>query len=84
MKEGRLDFEVTTLDKISVNSCARITKILSKDLSFVSRLNALGIVVGNEATVLHIQPFGGPLSIRISGAVLSLRQSEADAIEVEF
>ncbi|MCB0335615.1 MAG: FeoA domain-containing protein, partial [Bdellovibrionales bacterium] len=38
---------------------------------------------GSMIRVIHSQPFGGPLSIRVRGVTLSLRRSEADKISVQ-
>lgn len=73
-----------TLDKIAVKSLAKITKIVSNDKGFVSRLFSMGAVAGTKVEVVRVQPFGGPLSIKILGSVFSLRQHEANQIAVEL
>jgi len=48
-----------------------------------SQLMELGIVSGQEVTVLFHAPFGDPIAIDMNGYVLSLRKSEAALIEVQ-
>lgn len=71
-----------TLDKISVDSDVKITDILSNDVELTSRLNAMGIIKNCKVKVLGIQPFGGPISIKVFGSIFSLRQNEASMISV--
>lgn len=73
----------TTLDQLKLNCPALISSVATSDCQFRAKLNALGIVDGVEVTVLQAQPFGGPLSIKVLGSVLSLRRSEADKIAVK-
>lgn len=47
-----------------------------------SQLMELGIVQGQEITVLFKAPFGDPIAIDMNGYVLSLRKSEAALIEI--
>jgi Fe2+ transport system protein FeoA len=44
----------------------------------------MGAVAGTKVEVVRVQPFGGPLSIKILGSVFSLRQHEANQIAVEL
>lgn len=71
-----------TLDKIKKNSSARIIDIISSDLALTTRLNAMGIIKNCKVKVLSVQPFGGPISIKVFGSVFSLRQTEASMISV--
>jgi ferrous iron transport protein A len=47
------------------------------------RFLEMGILEGARVEVLHQAPFGGdPLAIRVRGAIIALRRSEANHIEV--
>ena len=46
------------------------------------RLRELGLLPGTRLQVVRRAPLGDPIEISLRGALLSLRQSEADLIEV--
>lgn len=47
------------------------------------RLRDMGLVPGSEITILGRAPLYDPVALRVLGSVLSLRNNEADFIEVE-
>ena len=61
---------------------ARITSVQT-DGPLGQRLLELGLLEGATITMVRRAPAGDPLEVRISGARLSLRVSEAEHILVE-
>ena len=51
--------------------------------SLVQRLLEMGLTDGETVKVLRFAPFGDPIEIRVRGYNLSLRRSEASAVEIE-
>lgn len=47
------------------------------------RIRDMGLVPGTEITVQGRAPLYDPVALRVMGSVLSLRNNEADFIEVE-
>lgn len=54
-----------------------------QDSSLKPKLMELGLLKGKELTVLFRAPLGDPIAIDVQGFVLSLRQDEAQLIEVD-
>lgn len=48
------------------------------------RLMDMGIIPGTEMEVQKVAPLGDPVEVKFKGYNLSLRQEEADTIEVEI
>jgi len=48
----------------------------------LTRLREMGLVPGTRFTLVRRAPLGDPIEISLRGSLLSLRQSEADMIEV--
>lgn len=48
----------------------------------LQRLLELGIVEGRAVRVIRVAPLGDPMEVRLGDALLSLRRSEAEAVEV--
>lgn len=48
------------------------------------KLMEMGCVPGEKILIEQIAPFGDPISVKISGYVLSLRLNEAEDIVVEL
>jgi len=48
------------------------------------KLMEMGCVPGENVLVDQVAPFGDPISIKVSGYLLSLRLNEAEDIEVEL
>ena len=47
------------------------------------RIMDMGITKGVEITIRKFAPFGDPIELTVRGYELSIRKSEAEAIEVE-
>lgn len=47
------------------------------------RLMDMGVLVGEEITVMKVAPLGDPIEVKIKSYNLSLRKKEAEGIEVE-
>lgn len=60
-------------------------KVLSFNVDGIlrSRLLEMGITSGVEITLIKVAPLGDPIEVRLRGYHLSLRKTEAKAIEVE-
>lgn len=49
------------------------------------RLMELGMIEHSRVEVVHVAPFGGdPIAVRVRGAVIALRRSEANRVEVQL
>ena len=49
----------------------------------LTRLREMGVLPGTRLQLVRRAPLGDPIEISLRGALLSLRKSEADRIEVE-
>ncbi|MBI1921731.1 MAG: ferrous iron transport protein A [Geobacter sp.] len=47
------------------------------------RLMDMGVLVGEEVTVMKVAPLGDPIEVKIKSYNLSLRKKEAEGIGVE-
>ncbi len=61
-----------------------IVKRLTGEGKIKRRLMDMGIIPGTEMEVQKVAPLGDPVEIKFKGYNLSLRQEEADTIEVEL
>jgi len=61
-----------------------LVKRLTGDGKVKRRLMDMGIIPGTEMEVQKVAPLGDPVEIKFKGYNLSLRQEEADTIEVEI
>lgn len=73
---------MVTLDQLAPGDKGRVTVVRGAP-AIVQRLLEMGVTDGETVEVLRLAPFGDPLEIRIRGYELSLRRSEARAIELE-
>jgi len=74
---------VITLDKLVPGETGRIKKIGGRG-ALKRRLVDMGLTSGVLIEVVRISPLGDPVEYRLRGYHLSLRKSEAEAIEVEL
>ena len=72
----------TTLRKMSVNQSGRITSVKTRG-ELGRRIRDMGLVVGADITMQGRAPLKDPVSLRVMGFTLTLRNNEADHIEVE-
>ena len=70
------------LDQMKVGDDATVVAVNAKQSDLLSRLLTLGIVEGAKIRVTQRGLFGSPINIQVLGSVLSLRRSEAAAIQV--
>lgn len=71
------------LQRAKIGGCYRILTIQDEQPELQSRLYALGIFPGTEIDVLRRAPMGDPLQIKTGNSMVSIRQHEAQAIEIE-
>ena len=69
------------LSEIRIGQSAKIDSFI-KDEIFL-KLMEMGCLPGEVITLEKIAPLGDPISIRVSGYVLSLRLNEAEKILVQ-
>lgn len=71
------------LRKMKVNQTGRISSIqVNGELG--RRIRDMGLTNGTEITIRGRAPLYDPVAVRVRGFTLSLRNSEADYIEVEI
>jgi len=70
-----------TLNRLAPGQSARVEKVGGEG-AVRRRLMDMGIVRGTEIAVVKVSPMGDPVEYRVRGYHLSLRQSEAQLIEV--
>ncbi|MFM7769248.1 MAG: ferrous iron transport protein A [Bacteroidota bacterium] len=69
------------LAQITPGNSAKIKAIANHELG--AKLIEMGLFPGKEVRVIFRAPFKGPFAIDAGGAVLSLRENEAELIETE-
>lgn len=72
---------MTTLNKISTGEFAVVLSI-DTELSLKQRLYDIGLVPGTKIKVVHQSPSGNPRAYLVRGAVIALRNCDADKISV--
>jgi len=73
-----------TLRDLPKNTLARIRGFDSGDSGLETRLREIGFAEGDQVEALHFGLFGrNPMSVRLNGALIALRKSEAQAVLVE-
>ncbi len=75
------DMEMKRLSEIRIGKTVVIHSF-EKDDIFI-KLMEMGCIPGEKVKVEQIAPLGDPISISVSGYVLSLRLNEAEKIIVE-
>lgn len=73
-----LDFTLMKLSDLKQGERGTIKCFQNSDLEL--KLMEMGCLPGEEVVVEQIAPLGDPISIRISGYLLSLRLNEANQI----
>lgn len=71
-----------TLDQLQHGEEGFIRSILAKG-ALAQRLLALGLLPGIHVKVLAVAPFGDPITVQAGAFQISLRRSEAGAIEID-
>lgn len=63
---------------------ARVTGYAPTDKAYRQKLLQMGLLKGASFTLVRRAPLGDPVEIRLNGFSLSLRQAEADALDLEL
>ena len=72
---------MTTLDKISTGEFAVVVAI-DTQISLKQRLYDIGLMPGTKIKVVHQSPSGNPKAYLVRGAVIALRNCDAEKITV--
>jgi ferrous iron transport protein A len=72
-----------TLDQLPVGHAGVILRV-GGEPGFRRRLLELGLLPGTELRVLRVAPLGDPLELWCRGAHLSIRQREAQRLEIDL
>ena len=78
MKQNRSQ---CSLNDLKVNQKGIVQKIKCRG-ELGSRIREMGIIPGNEITVVGESPFKDPLALKIQDTVIVLRRSEAKLVDV--
>lgn len=69
--------------ELGVGETGRVTAVRSAG-AMALRLRELGLLEGERVTCVGVSPLGDPRAYRICGAVIALRNSDANTVEVEL
>lgn len=73
---------IVNLRKMAINQRGTIVAVkVSGDLGH--RIREMGLVPGTEITIKQRAPLNDPVALRVMGGTLTLRNNEADYIEVD-
>lgn len=81
-REDAVGPEFIRLSELPVGEQAEIVKVAARG-EIRKRLIEMGVVRGTRVEMKRVAPLGDPVEIKLLGYHLSLRQSEAEAIEVQ-
>ena len=70
-----------TLDKVVVGDAVKIAR-LNGTGAVKRRMMDMGLTKGTKVTVDRIAPLGDPIELTVRGYKLSIRQADAETIEV--
>ncbi|MCK5681409.1 ferrous iron transport protein A [bacterium] len=74
--------KIISLRRMAKNQRGTVTAVkVAGDLG--RRIRDMGLVTGTEVTIQGRAPLNDPVALRIRGNTLTLRNNEADHIEVE-
>ncbi len=71
-----------TLKDVAVGETAVVKRLMCTG-PLKRRIMDMGLTKGTEVYVRKVAPLGDPLELTVRGYELSIRQAEAEAIEVE-
>jgi len=71
------------LKEMQIKDSGTVAGYSTTDRAYRQKLLRMGLVKGAEFTVMRKAPLGDPIEIELRGFRLTLRGSEADALEVE-
>ena len=72
---------INTLLSLKKGECGTVSSVTAKDKAF-RRLLDMGCIPGASVTMLGEAPFGGMRAYRICGAIIALRESDAENIHI--
>ena len=75
--------DITTLDKLDINNCAKISA-LNCNGNLRRRLLDLGLVNGTYVKALFRSPLGNPIAYEIRGTAIALRKEDSKFIEIKI
>ena len=76
------DTATATLANLKPGEAAIIKRFLSDDPAYL-RFREMGLLPGTEVTAIRRAPLGDPIEFNVRGCLLSIRQLEAEQIEIE-
>lgn len=71
----------TTLLSLKKGECGTVSSVSAQDKTF-RRLLDMGCIPGASVTMLGEAPFGGMRAYRICGAVIAIRECDAQSIHI--
>lgn len=74
---------LVNLRELKVGQKGRIAKVEAEGI-VNQRIRDMGLIPGATVTVIGRAPLKDPVALRIAGVTISLRNSEADHIQVEL
>jgi len=81
-KGGRKQMTTKRLSELKPKQKGSVVKVGATG-AVKRRIMDMGLVHGAEVEVVRVAPLGDPIEFTVKGYNLSLRQSEAKAIEIE-
>ena len=73
----------TTLRNLAVGDRGQVAGYEEGGRAYRKKLLSMGLTPGTELEVVRVAPMGAPVEIRVRGTSVSLRKSEAEALQVE-
>jgi ferrous iron transport protein A len=73
----------TSLKDLPVGSHARVAGYNQGGQSYRRKLLSMGLTTGVELVLVRVAPMGDPVEVRVRGSSISLRKTEAEAVQVE-
>ena len=70
------------LDMLKIGESARIRRVDISDEILLRKLTDMGLTPGTEVRLIKFAPMGDPMELHLRGYSLSLRKSDAAAIEL--
>lgn len=71
------------VESLAIGQSARVTGYAGDDRAYRHKLLRMGLIKGAEFKLLRKAPMGDPVEIELRGFNLTLRKTEADALEIE-
>ncbi|SDJ78221.1 FeoA family protein [Aliiruegeria lutimaris] len=70
------------LKDLAVGDRAVVVGFAESGKAYRQKLLSMGLTPGAEISVTRVAPMGDPVEIRVRGFALTLRKTEADALDV--